>query len=143
MVDPKCGTHDTCGARGVMSRRAVIGLIAVWLIGLLMGAASSHFFNLKRYGSDGRPPHAKMAETLTQRLHLDPQQQTAVQRTLEEMAKSMGQTRLELRPRFEEIRRKTNADIQAVLRPDQLPTFKQIEMEWEIKIKRRQERERF
>ena len=82
----------------------------------------------------------RLLDRFSSKLHLTPEQRTQVAAILEVKRSKMDALRTEIKPRFEEIRTSTSAEIRQLLNPDQQQRFDTMEAEWAAKKKRFHER---
>ena len=69
-------------------------------------------------------------------LHLTPEQYTKVAAILEEKEQKIEALRATMKPRFEDIRTSTSAEIRQLLTPEQQPKFDAVEAEWNARRER-------
>ena len=78
-----------------------------------------------------------MLDRFSSGLRLTPEQRTQVGALLETKRQKMDTLRAEMRPRFEEVRQSTQADIRRLLTPDQQTRFDEMEKDWQTRLKKR------
>ncbi len=81
--------------------------------------------------------YQQMLDRFSQKLRLTPEQKTQVKAVFEAKRQKMDALRGELRPRFEEIRRSTQEEMQKILTPEQQKRFDRMEAEWQSRLKKR------
>lgn len=109
--------------------RALAVLIAVLLLGGLLGASGMHYWgkwfqgnrsNLNPRREQGGP------DRLVERLHLSPEQQKQLKTIFEESRRQLDAVRAEMGPKFDAVRTHTNDRIAAMLNDDQKKQFEKI-----------------
>ncbi|MBI3996967.1 MAG: periplasmic heavy metal sensor [Candidatus Omnitrophica bacterium] len=78
----------------------------------------------------------RLLDRFSSKLQLTPEQRTQVAAILDTKRQKMDALRAEIRPRVEELRASTSADIRRLLTPDQQQRFDVMEKEWSAKTKR-------
>ena len=105
------------------------------LAGLLVGAAGGWWAGRdlfpRRWGWEQR--YEKMLERFGVELKLTPEQKEQVKVLLEAKRRKMEALRTEIRPRREEIRQSTQAEIRKLLSPEQQTKFDRMEKEWQAR----------
>ena len=79
---------------------------------------------------------ARMLQRFSAKLQLAPAQRTQVAAILEAKRLKIDALRADIRPKFEEIRALTSAEIRALLTPAQQKKFDVMQAEWETRRKR-------
>ena len=79
----------------------------------------------------------RMLDRFSSELKLSPEQKDQVKRLLKAKRQKMEMLRAEVRPRYEEVRKSTQAEIQKLLSPEQQKKFNRMEMEWQARRPRR------
>ena len=105
------------------------------LAGLLVGAAGGWWAGRdlfpRRWGWEQR--YEKMLERFGVELKLTPEQKEQVKALLEAKRKKMEALRNETRPRWEEVRQSTQAEIRKLLSLEQQGKFDWMEKEWQAR----------
>jgi len=126
------------------SRRAVLYLAVVFLLGLALGAlgmvwAGRHGWIYADSNYHRRP---KGVEWLDRELNFSPEQRQQVEAVLDEMGQAYREIRQRTRPEYDTLRQKGRDRIRALLREEQRPRFEQLVRELdEREARRRQERD--
>ena len=81
--------------------------------------------------------YQRMWERFSSQLKLTAEQRDQVKVLLEAKRQKMSALRVETRPRYEEIRRSTQAEIRRMLSPEQQKKFDRMEMEWQARRAKR------
>ncbi len=122
-------------------------LVVACLVGAVLGWGGHAWYapdiqHRRGEGSRGEPEHLrnKMLERFTTRLHLTLAQQRRVTVILEEKRSRIDALRAEMRPKFEEIRSATRAEIRQILTPAQQKEFDSMIAEHEAREKTFRER---
>ncbi len=122
--------------------RAWIKIVAAFLLGGVVGAVGARWsgpYLFHRYG-ESTQAQARMLQRFSATLHLTPEQRMQVAAIFEAKRQKIEALRAEMRPKFEEIRTSTSAEIRRLLTPEQQPRFDVMETEWHRKMKRFHER---
>ena len=82
----------------------------------------------------------RLLNQFSSKLHLTPEQRTRVAAILDAKRQKIDVLRAEIRPRFEDIRTSTSAEIRQVLTPEQQRTFDAMEADWGARMKRGRDR---
>ena len=109
-----------------MNRKAVFLVMAVFVLGLVLGGLSTHLVSVYggfESGSRGHREPAKVVEELTHELNLNPDQQKQLTTTLEETRAKFQAIYDQYRPQREHVRQEARQKIRAFLTPEQLPKF--------------------
>ena len=101
-------------------------LVAVFILGAVTGVGLSGVYRSKANASfseaRGRH-HQEMFERIRNDLDLNAEQSKEMQKVLDETAGEFRTLRGELRPRYEELRRKARGRMRGILTPDQQQKF--------------------
>jgi len=115
------------------SWRARLTVLGVFALGVALGALAMDFYQRSAWGRGplGPPPRGESArerhlQYLVKELKLTPEQTEQVRRILDETRQEFLQLRNEMRPRFEEIRRRSRERLRAVLTPEQQARFDEL-----------------
>ncbi len=115
-------------------------LIVAFLLGAAAGALGFGIYQV-REGRWGPHRGARFQQVvlgrLTSELDLKPDQRQQVEAVLRETGEEFARLRLEMAPRFREIRERARGRIQAVLDPGQRPKFDALVERWERQAERR------
>ena len=109
------------------------------LTGLLVGAAGGWWAGRDLFPRrwDWEQRYEKMLERFSSELKLAPDQKEQVKTLLEAKRQKMEALRNEVRPRREEIRQSTQAEIRKLLSPEQETKFDRMEKEWKSRRAKR------
>jgi Spy/CpxP family protein refolding chaperone len=106
-------------------------ILVALLIGMAVGWFASEKFD--------RPPHewkhGQMLERFSNELKLTPEQKASVMKIMETKREQFRALHEETRPRFEEIRASSKAEIRKLLTPEQIQRFEELEKKWEERRK--------
>lgn len=105
------------------------------LIGLLLGAGVARV-RFERF-RDPEKRHARIVARFNSALKLDAGQKGQVEALLKAKHEKMKALHDEVRPRAEELRRSTRAEIRKLLRPEQQEKFDKLEAERDARHARR------
>jgi hypothetical protein len=114
-----------------MNRRATVLVLAVFLLGMALGAL---LFYAVDYSVWGQPRvsnvrkvagPARLVEDLTRELSLTPEQQQKLTAELEETKRRYDSIYETIRPQMEQTRQDGRTRIRALLTPEQLPKFEE------------------
>ena len=78
----------------------------------------------------------RLLDRFSSTLKLTPDQRSQVAAILETKRQKMDALRAEIRPRFDELRASTGAEIRRLLTPEQQQRFDVMEAEWDARVKR-------
>ena len=118
-------------------------LVITFLLGTVVWWAGNQWyaphFHHRHWGEHwGNPEHPqkRMLERFKSELNLTPEQQQRVAAILEEKRSKIDTLRVQMRPKFEEIRNATQAEIRPFLTPEQQKKFDAMVAEHEARAKR-------
>lgn len=113
-------------------------LVAVFLAGLLVGAAGDRALDRREHGDRGgrRGFEAELLESL----RLDPAQRTAMEALLERRRAEAAAVWTEVKPRLNEVVARTREDVARVLTPEQLAEYDRQMAERQRRMEARWER---
>lgn len=126
------------------SRRALLYLALVFLLGLALGAlgmvwAGRHGWS---YADSTRQHRPRGVEWLDRELNLSPEQRQQVEAILDEMGQAYRSIRQRTRPEYDAVRQQGRNKIRALLSDEQRARFEQLVRELDDKeARRRQERD--
>ena len=125
-----------------MSKRVWNQIAIALLLGGCAGfvVAKSCTPRLFHHRVDGAHFQQRLLDRFSSKLHLTPEQRSQVATILEAKRKKIDALRAEIRPRFEEIRTSTSADIRRLLTPEQQKNFEIMQTEWDARKKRFRDR---
>jgi Spy/CpxP family protein refolding chaperone len=115
------------------TRTAAVAVVVVaFLAGILVGVAGDHLYLIR----SGRlsPRHSTrfstehMTDRLTHELDLSPQQKTQVRQIIERHRAKIDATMAAVRPQVRQELEATNAEIEALLNPEQKKKFADLRM---------------
>lgn len=123
--------------------RALIILVAVFLLGGIVGVAASYFLlkdsatarvqpfvgNMPQMRGPGRPKVSELLE-------LTPEQEVRFREIMEESRRKLAELQKEQLPKIEAIRKETNRKISEILNEDQRKKFESFTKEWESRRER-------
>ncbi len=118
--------------------RALAVLIAVFLVGCIIGSAGSYYWlrrsqvSQTRNRVDMRPPFAER-QRLTELLKLTPDQEKRFQEIMAESRRQLNAIRIEQAPKIEAIRSETNRKLSSILNEEQQKQFNAFRKEMEIR----------
>lgn len=108
------------------SRRAIFYLVAIFVLGVVLGALGAHLF--ERHW--GRLPwgqrRARVVERFTRELRLSPEQRDQLVRILDETGQRYQKLNEQVRPQYDEIRQSARQRIRAILNDEQRARFEEI-----------------
>lgn len=108
-------------------------ILIAFLIGSLVGwFAATRSFESPMHGKRGQ-----LVEKFSRELKLTPDQKEKVRVILEAKRAQFKALREELRPKFDEIRLSSRAEIEKILTPEQIPAFKKMESDWQARREKR------
>ena len=87
-----------------------------------------------RHG-DGTHFQQRLLDRFSSKLHLTQEQRSQVATILEAKRQKMDTLRAEIRPKFEELRTSTSADIRQLLTAEQQKKFDAMQAEWDAREK--------
>jgi Spy/CpxP family protein refolding chaperone len=111
-------------------------VVAIALVsGIFIGVAADHAYLIYKHRilpshMQGRPPHA-IAERLSHKLDLTPQQRTAIEQILERRHARVSAMWGNVRPQIRKEIDETNAEIEKLLTPAQKEKFAEIKKKME------------
>ncbi len=117
--------------------KAILGVLLVFLIGMLSGALLAqryHQGRMERFLS-GRPGAAAdiIVRRLSRSLDLDGAQQEQVRAIVTDTHRRMEDIRRPVQPRLDEALERGRARIREILRPDQQARFDRMTAEWKTR----------
>jgi len=112
-------------------------IVVSLLIGLIAGAALGRWAHWRHHGHwDDQKRYSRMVERFSRELNLTPEQREKVAAILEAKRQKMQALRSEIRPKYEELRQSTKAEIRKILAPEQQERFEKLEARWAAKWER-------
>lgn len=113
-------------------------LISLFL-GLLTGFGLGSWQGRDFFRRDGSPErrYERLLKRFNSKLKLTVEQKTSVGTILDNKRKKIELMRAEAKPRFEELRATTRAEIRKVLTPEQQEKFDVMQSRWESRRKKR------
>ena len=114
-------------------------VLVSFVLGVMVGAAgvrwcAPYYFH-RHWG--GKESQARLLERFDSKLKLTPEQRSQVAEILDGKRQKIDALRAEIRPKFEEIRSSTSAEIRGLLTPEQQKKFDAMQIEWEAQAKKR------
>lgn len=108
-----------------------IAAVGVFVLGLVAGALLTNLYHgrFAMRSGGGWPPSVLNARNLTDRLDLSEQQQTEVEKILEDARKQLMEVRRQSEPQVREIRSQTEERLKQVLTEEQWDRFQQVKRE--------------
>ena len=120
---------------------AMAVVFVAFVAGLVVGAAGDRVYLIRTHQivppRGGKTMTHRLADRLDRELHFDAQQRTQVESILERRRQRMDAVWSSVRPLIENEINATNAEIEKILRPDQVKTFKSIQMRMHNRDRRR------
>jgi len=116
------------------------------VIALLLGVAIGAWgIQMRDYGCWMGAPHKgairqHMIKKMEKELSLSAEQKQKLEAIFETTRPRMKALRLEMRPKFEELRKETSEQVRAILTPEQLPKFEELNQKMEELWKKRHEK---
>jgi Spy/CpxP family protein refolding chaperone len=109
-------------------------------VGLLAGALLSFWaprglMHRGFHGYDMEHRQHELLERFSRKLSLTPEQRTKVGAILEEKGRKMKSLWQDTRPKFDEVRKSTSAEIRALLTPEQQTKFDALQQKMEARWK--------
>ena len=110
-------------------------VLMAFVVGGVVGVAGARWCAPFAFHRHWQETPARMLERFSSKLHLTPTQRTQVAAILEAKRKKIEALRAEVRPKFDQIRTATSAEIRPLLRPEQQKKFDVMQAEWETRRK--------
>jgi Spy/CpxP family protein refolding chaperone len=107
---------------------AVVVVIVAFIAGILVGVAGDHFYLMRNPHRATRFSADRLANRLAGQLDLSAQQKTQVQQIIERHRAKIDATMSAVRPQVRSEIDATNAEIDAVLTPEQRTKFAALRM---------------
>ena len=137
-------------AKNPNQKKAILIVIAIFLIGLAAGALSMNLWD--RFNPRGpRRDRDRVITEMSNRLDLTSEQQTQIKAIVEETFGKYREIRRQMdedpevkkyMPRFDEARLQGRDKMRAVLKPEQLPEFEQMVKEFDEQRQRRDQHDK-
>jgi Spy/CpxP family protein refolding chaperone len=118
-------------------KRTWVLMLGALLAGILIGAAGASWAVACRWKT---PFHERLLDRFSSTLQLTPQQREQVGAILEAKRQRIDALRAEIRPKFDELRMSTGAEIRALLSPEQQTRFDEMETKRAQQVARWRER---
>ena len=122
------------------SRKAIFGVVSVFVLGILCGALATHLFYNYRIESiiSGRAQNREelIIKRLDRKLNLDGQQERQVRAIVHEPHGEIKALRSQLRPQTEAIIEKSQSRISLILTPEQRNIYEQMIAEHKERVKK-------
>ncbi|HMK59913.1 MAG TPA: hypothetical protein VK452_02065 [Dissulfurispiraceae bacterium] len=110
--------------------KAIIGIVLVFLLGMMGGALTMHMFEQKKIYNmmNGDPAATKeyVVTRLNRELNLDSAQLNKLRDIVHETHSEMREVRRQIKPQIEEVLKRSQDKVRAILRADQLAKFDKI-----------------
>lgn len=137
--------ETTARARSGGARAKVIAAaLTVFVLGCVTGAALDSAYRLRAAGPRLPPPQQQgrgdFFESLQKNLDLDARQTEQIRGVIDETREGYRQLRIEVRPRYDALRRDGRARIRALLTPEQQQKFDQMTAERDARRQSEEER---
>ncbi len=117
-----------------ISKQVLVAFVLGGVVGIV-GARWCAPSGFHRHWRDGQS-QARMLQRFSAKLQLTPAQRTQVAAILEAKRRKIDALRAEIRPKFEEIRTSTAAEIRVRLTPEQQKTFDVMQADWEARARK-------
>jgi len=108
-----------------MNRKAALLVMAVFVLGLLLGGLSVHVLG-DRVWAGRKPGKMRLVQDLTRELSLSPDQQQQVVSILEETNARYQPIFEQIRPQLQQVREEGRNRIRAILTQEQRPRFEEF-----------------
>lgn len=137
--------ETTRRARSGGARAKVIAAaLAVFVLGCVTGAALDSAYRLRAAGPRRPPPQQQgrddFFESLQKNLDLDERQTQQIRGVIDETREGYRQLRIEVRPRYDALRRDGRTRIRALLTPEQQQKFDRMTAERDARRQSEEER---
>jgi Spy/CpxP family protein refolding chaperone len=132
-----------------MRWKATILVVAVFLLGVVLGGAALYMARSVWGDGPSRGPHfgppgperdARVVEQMTRDLDLTPEQQAQLAASLEETRKQMNAVYDSIRPQIQQLREQGRDRIRAFLTPEQREKFEAMLARFDEERRRRNQR---
>lgn len=112
----------------VTSRRAVALVLAVFLLGIALGALGTYLAGARVWGGQTenkgpRDKRARFVQRLNRELDLTPDQQKQLVTILDETREQYRALQQQIAPQTDKVRQQSREKIRAILTPEQIPKF--------------------
>jgi protein CpxP len=110
------------------SRTAILLIVALFLLGVAIGAIGTHALGERVWGArqEQHHDHDRIVRELTHQLELTPDQQKQLTAIIDETRAKYHALFEPLRPQQDQIRQQGREKIRAILTPDQRPKFEEF-----------------
>lgn len=108
---------------------AVVAVMALFLVGIVIGILATHMFYARQLRRPGGPPMVASrfyAGMLERNLELSPEQRSEIDGILERSHERAQELRHEMGPRVRSLMESTTEEIEAVLSPEQQEDFERM-----------------
>ncbi len=127
------------------SRKAVVLVLVVFVLGIALGALSAYLVNARVWGahpetSRHRDKRTQMIEHLTRELALTQDQHKELDAILSDMHSKYEALHQQISPQTERVRQEGRERIRAILTPEQRPRFEEFLRRMDEERKRKAER---
>ena len=122
-------------------KRPVIGVVMVFILGILCGSLATHFLYSCRHDfmhGRGEAREEMLVNRLEGKLKLDDRQVGQVRAIVHETRQGITALRSQIRPQMEELIEKAQTRINAVLTPEQQAKFAKMIAERKARMKERE-----
>ncbi|HEY7547661.1 MAG TPA: hypothetical protein VID27_22375 [Blastocatellia bacterium] len=136
-------------AKNPNQKKAILIVIAIFVIGLAAGALAMNLYERTHQGS--RRDRDRVITDMSNRLDLTSEQQTQIKAIVEETFGKYREIRRQMdedpevkkyMPRFDEARLQGRDKMRAVLKPEQLPEFENMVKEFDEQRQQREQHEK-
>jgi hypothetical protein len=123
------------------NRKAIAGVVVVFVLGILCGILATHLHYNYRIESiisgRGQSREEMIIKRLDRKLHLDEQQESQIRAIVHETHRELRALRNQFRPQTEAIIEQSQARISAILTPEQRKDYDQMIAEHKERMKKR------
>lgn len=118
-----------------------LAVLSIFVIGFVAGALVMNFYRSRQVMSSSRDMRGRF-DRIFDKLNLTPDQKSQVKAIFDDARAQLDEVRKESEPKSHEVRKQTDARLQAVLTPEQWQQFQQMMEEMRAKRPHRRDRPR-